>query len=250
MTSDERRAVAFLPFCHPELVEGPLTDFWLAIARAISVQTALSGRGPSTALLRRSAQDDKRRKARFTRHSPLATRHSLFPMRGRPWLQSLLVLLAFAALAVPVWRLTRSSPATATGTDTKQDQPRSVAAAPENELVVRLDFSPPPRDFQLQHLGRTLLEGRGPQTSFSTPWRIALPKEGADLALRATWPTEGQSSAATAARLRVTFPGGRVVDKTYWTPTAADHLSTVPTPPAALVEIFTVPGEPSATPAH
>ncbi len=171
-------------------------------------------------------------------------------MRGRPWLRSLLVLFAFAALAVPVWRLTRSSPATATGTDIKQDQPRSVVAAPDNELIVHLDFSPPPRDFQLQHLDRTLLEGRGPQTSFSTPWRIALPIEGVYLALRATWPESGKLTASAAARLRVTFPDGRVVDKTYWAPTAAANPSTVQTPPAALVEIFTVPGEPSATPAR
>lgn len=170
-------------------------------------------------------------------------------MRGRPWLRLFLVLLAFAALAVPVWRLTRPGPAATASTDTKLDQTQGVTAASESELLVSVDFVPPPRDFQLQYLGRTLLEGRGPKAGFSTPWRVALPKEGADLALSAAWPADGQPppTAAAAARIRVAFPDGRVVDKTFWTQPqiAADNSAATPqTPPApTLVEIFTVPGE-------
>ena len=173
-------------------------------------------------------------------------------MRGRPWLRSLFVLLAFAALAVPVWRLTRpASDATAAivAATGAPDKSAVKAVRPADELTVSVDFAPPPREFLLQHLGRTLLEGRGPQASFAGKWTVALPKEGADLALHATWPEDGQAPAA-AAQLRVTFPDGRTVEKTCWArqPASDPATSGAAATPLALVEIFTVPGASPAMP--
>ena len=155
-------------------------------------------------------------------------------MRGQPFLQLVLVVLAFAALGLPVWRLTQPAAAnasveTTTAPDTDAPQPNTAAAV---ELTVSVAFAPAPEEFRLQHLGRDLLAGRGPQTGWTGPWKTALPAEGADLALQVRWPATGDNAPA-AARVAVRFPDDArpPVERTFW----SEKGST-------LTELVTVPG--------
>lgn len=151
-------------------------------------------------------------------------------MRGQPSVQLLFVLLAFAALGMPVWRLTRSAgaapPGIASGSPTVV---LNQGVSGEETLAVAAVFTPAPEEFHLQSLGRDVLAGRGPQGEFSGAWRTPLPLEGLDLALQARWPS---TEAPTAVRVTVRFPDDRApVEKTFWTPRGG-----------TLVELVTVPG--------
>ena len=152
-------------------------------------------------------------------------------MRGQPFLQLLLVIVAFIVAGWLVWRLTR--PAAAAATSAVADAAASDAPGPaEVELTVIADFVPAPEEVHLQFLGRDLLTGRAPGGGeWTGTWKTALPAEGADLALRARWPAT-DNAAPGAARVVVRFPDDRPpVERTFWAPHGG-----------SLTELVTVPG--------
>jgi hypothetical protein len=152
-------------------------------------------------------------------------------VRGFPLLQLLLVALVFAAAGVPVWSLTRPAADVATAAPQQTAAPATSTPA---SLTIEATFAPAPADFQVQCEDRTVLEGHGPARQFSTHWKTILPKEGADLIVRAHWPAEADAAAGpTAARVTVRLPGGGTVEKSFWT-----------APGDSLAEILTVPGTP------
>ena len=131
-------------------------------------------------------------------------------MRGYPLLQLLLIVCLFAAAGFPVWRLTRAANAPAP-TPTAAAAPTPTAS--ETLLDVRITFAPAPTDFRLSYLGNTVLTGRGPQAEFAGTVRVALPPEGADLAVEAHFPPAAQPA---AVRVRWQFPDGHTTEKTFW----------------------------------
>ena len=162
-------------------------------------------------------------------------------MRGQPFLQLLLVVVAFAVVGWPVWRLTRP-------VATAANNAASVALTPdarkeglaEIELTVTADFVPAPEEVHLQFLGRDLLTGRGPRGEWTGTWKTVLPAEGADLALRARWPAGAADNAAptAAAHVVVRFPDDRPpVERTFWAPHGG-----------SLTELVVVPGPTTAAP--
>ena len=148
-------------------------------------------------------------------------------MRGQPLVQLLLVIVAFLGVGWPVMRLTLPSK----GNGPAPAPPReSLSGQAEIELTLTASFLPAPAEFHLASLGHDLLAGHGPQGEWTGTWKTALPAEGADLSLRAVWPT---AEAPAAARLIVRFPDDRPpVDRTFWVSRGT------------LTELVTVPGAP------
>ncbi|MBV9127848.1 MAG: hypothetical protein JO117_07155, partial [Verrucomicrobia bacterium] len=112
-------------------------------------------------------------------------------MRGQPWLRLLFVVFIFAALSVPVWRLTHPAPIAAAATPVVAE---STPAPTTVFLEVEVTFAgPPPTDFQLKEPGQTILQSGGDGSSETTAratWHAHLPKEGVDLTFEAHWPDD------------------------------------------------------------
>ncbi len=165
-------------------------------------------------------------------------------MRGFPFLQLVLVVLAVALAGVPVYRLTRPAvavtPSESLATPAADATPGAATqAAP---LDVEAVFAPAPTDFQIKNLGQTVLAGRGPGLRFTARWAGAVPPDGADLVVQAHWPAStgpGHEAGTGAAKFTVRFPDGRTVEKSFW----ADANG-------ALTDVLTLPGTtpPSDTP--
>lgn len=119
------------------------------------------------------------------------------------------MILVFAVAGVPVWRLTRSASAAIVPSETTPD----AVPAKAMPLEVEADFAPAPVQFTIKNLDQSVLAGSGPQARFTGRWAGAVPKEGVDLVFQARWPT---SETPKAARVRVQFPDGRNVEKSFW----------------------------------
>ena len=152
----------------------------------------------------------------------------------------------FLLAGIPIYRLTRPAAAEAAASpgpaQTAGDSTGAKAAPVDVEAV----FAPAPADFEIKNLDRTVLAGRGPQARFATRWNATVPPEGVDLVIQAHWPAPAAADAPAAAvpganpaavRITVRFAAGRQVERSFWA--AAD---------GALSEVFTVPGDPVATP--
>lgn len=144
-------------------------------------------------------------------------------MRGQPFLQLLLVVVAFVAMGWPVLRLTR--PAVA---NVPADLPPAAEGQAEVGLTLTVACVPAPEEVHLQSLGRDVLVGQGPQAEWTGTWKTRLPAEGVDLALRVRWP---DANAPAAARVVVRFPDERPpLERTFWAQNGG------------LTELVTIPG--------
>ena len=142
-------------------------------------------------------------------------------MRGYPLLQLLLVGCLFAAVGFPVWKVTHPAPASASATLEAVNPLVPSATPPVGNSVqkVSVTFSTAPADLRLSYLGKTVLEGHGPQLDFAADASVDLPKEGADFALEVHWPAPVADAAPAAghAAVRVVFTlGQRTVEQTLW----------------------------------
>lgn len=147
-------------------------------------------------------------------------------MRGQPSVQLWLVLVTFALIGVPVWRLTRPE---ASAGQLPSFPP--VVTADEVAFQITVTFAPASEEFRVSSLGQDVLAGRGPETSFHATWRTRVPAEGLDLAIQARWPAT-DSPVPAAARVTVhSADGDRApLERTFW----ATHGN--------LTELLTVPG--------
>ena len=154
-------------------------------------------------------------------------------MRGYPLLQLLLVGCLFAAAGFPVWKVTHPAPAAAAVV------PGPVADAsptPAGERVQEAGviFSSAPADFRLSYLGKTVLEGRGPQVDFSTGANVDIPEDGADFALEVHWPTPdaGSTPAAKHVAVGVMFRlNERRYERTVWSDGSTPLVELITVPP-------------------
>ena len=141
-------------------------------------------------------------------------------MRGYPLLQLLLVGCLFAAAGFPVWKVTHPAPAAqAFAADAAPAPAASPDAAGDRVQKVLVGFSSAPADFRVSYLGKTVLEGRGPQVDFVADASVDIPKDGADFALEVHWPAPAVDAAPAAghAAVHVAFKlSGRTVEQTLW----------------------------------
>ena len=137
-------------------------------------------------------------------------------MRGYPLLQLLLVGCLFAAAGFPVWKVTHPAPAAAPAAGVAPTPAAAPDAAADRVQKVLVSFSTAPADFRLSYLGKTVLEGRGPQVDFAADADLNLPKDGADFALEVHWPAPATEAVGHAA-VRVAFTlNQRTVERTVW----------------------------------
>ena len=155
--------------------------------------------------------------------------------------QLALVIAAFLVMALPVWRLTRPAQAAAVASGLAGNGVDASASAKTAGLVtldVSAEFAPAPKEFALSYLSEAVLQGKL-QTSAQAQWKVPLPPEGADLVLHAVWtaPAGEDKKGNAAAKMKVRFPDGREVEKSFWA-----------TEGATLDTVLTVPGNAAPTP--
>ena len=127
-------------------------------------------------------------------------------MDGRPWLRILVVVLGFLLLGVPVW-------STTAGRTEGRGAPAVGKKVPEASLHVSVVFSQPPSSFELSTAGLVICRGTGPERRFSGEWNGALPKEGVDFLIKASWPA---GSPESATRVRLSRDDAELADQTFW----------------------------------
>ena len=134
-------------------------------------------------------------------------------MRGLPWLRLVLVVAVFIFMGWPVWRLTH--PRTGTPPPAAAQADPAASTSQMVDLTLQASFAgPPPATFQIKQATQTILqEGDGKKADFTARWSTALPKEGVDLTLQASWPAD---TAQSAVRVSVSLPGGQTIEKFYW----------------------------------
>ena len=154
-------------------------------------------------------------------------------MRGYPLLQLLLIGCLFAAAGFPVWKVTH--PAAVPQAPAASDAPAALPeAAGDRVQKVLVSFSTAPADFRLSYLGKTVLEGRGPQVDFVADASVNIPKDGADFALEVHWPAPVADAGPLAghAAVRVAFTlGQRTVEQTLWSDAEAPMVELVTVTP-------------------
>ena len=127
-------------------------------------------------------------------------------MQGNPFIRVMAAIAVFLILGIPVWWVTA-----APGGSTHVPAPMAVSGSGEKAtLHVAFDFEEAP--------ATVVLSVNGVQQSFLTPddplgdWEVVLPKEGADIVVEATWPTETKH----ALGVKITTAGFPVAEKTFW----------------------------------
>ncbi len=139
-------------------------------------------------------------------------------MRGSPLLRALLAFFAILALGWPLRELTGA-------TDAPRTQPKIEAAAEEQEISLKLDFTALPRAVKVLHLGKEVWDETTPPASMERTLQLAYPEAGIDLQLQIEWPAD-----APLAAVRVTFtdPTGETHEKSLWGQGSVDDVVTFP----------------------
>ena len=160
-------------------------------------------------------------------------------MRGSPLWQLLAVLVAFLAMGLPVWRLTR--PAEAAPVDvtagSKERSEQHAQAAAALTMDVAASFAPVPTEFSLSYLGTPVLQGKA-EAKATGGVKTPIPAEGVDLVLHVVWTTGGEQTVApgpAAARVVIQLSDGRQVEKSFWSEDGSP-LDTVLSVPGKAVE--------------
>lgn len=137
-------------------------------------------------------------------------------MRGNPRIRIALVALGMVLMGLPVWRLTHAEAPAEPGKPAETIQ--------EEALELTVTFAHAPASFEVTQAGKPILSGIGPATTFHGAWQVSLPKEGADLLLKVTWPS---STPRTAVEVQVTKSGNTVADRTFWSEGSLTEILTV-----------------------
>jgi hypothetical protein len=99
------------------------------------------------------------------------------------------------------------------------------SAALAQPLHVEVSFAEPPASFDLEYLGTPICSGTAPKRDFSCDWEVALPGEGVDLFVSASWPADVPK---TAVRVQVSQGEQTLADQTFWTEGNLAETITVP----------------------
>jgi hypothetical protein len=133
-------------------------------------------------------------------------------MRGHPALRVALATLVFLIMGVVVWRLT---------TDVAPEQiaasPVPTATSSQAPVQVGFHYTGAPARLSVSLNDQTKFE-QSPSAGLSpgggdSNWPVAIPKEGADLIVRAEWPGPPSSQ---ALRVTLSAPGFAPAEKTFW----------------------------------
>jgi hypothetical protein len=134
-------------------------------------------------------------------------------MRGSPILR-FLAIGAFLALAgIPIWSLTHREEPEASHSETPDAGTHEVeiSVTSAREAMVTLSYA-----------GTVVLQSRAPSTTLTG--QLALPAEGADLVVHASWQ---DTSAPNAVRVTAKCDGAALGDATFWGESSAEDVLTV-----------------------
>jgi hypothetical protein len=140
-------------------------------------------------------------------------------MRGNPWIHISAVVLGVFLMAGPTWFLTKAH---------ERVPAPPGASTPETACQITLTFAHPPESCSLSSLGQNIPLTPGADGEYNGTLSIALPKEGADLLLKAKWPAH---TPKTAVEVCVQQDNQTLADQTYWSTGSLTELVTVPPPP-------------------
>lgn len=104
-------------------------------------------------------------------------------MRGFPLVNGALIVLALCLALLPLWKLTRASPLRATEQRFEEDARATVST----RISVR--YAHPPSVLTVSHLGESVWSpSSSAEIDAGKALQLALPEEGIDLLVTATWP--------------------------------------------------------------
>jgi hypothetical protein len=141
---------------------------------------------------------------------------TLDSMRGTPWLRFVLMAIALALTAVPIWLLMRSEAPPAHG----NSAPPKEA---ERQVTLEIVSAPPADSIRVSYLGQELAS-ENQRGSYSGTLRLPS-SSPADLVLVATW--QGTTQRA-ALHVQVSNEDGPIADASYWGTNRVDDVFTIP----------------------
>ena len=137
-------------------------------------------------------------------------------MRGSPLIRALLILIALAALLVPLRRLTsqqRPLPA----------QPPKSHTVSNKRFHLELTCTTSPFKYQITNNGKTVWNGYEAGTTAQTDLNLDFPPEGLDLVMDVAW----DEKKPTAARLVVKPSDDEETSQTAWGTTSVSEVVTI-----------------------
>ena len=127
-------------------------------------------------------------------------------MLGSPVLRALLAFLALAAVAWPLWWVTRPA-----------GVPAPYVAPPIEErakaIDLQLSFTAVPRKIAVRHLDREVWSEGNPAAEMERELTLDFPEKGVELIFQIEWPEGGPLA---AMRVRLTDPTGETHEKSVW----------------------------------
>ncbi|MGA8656527.1 MAG: hypothetical protein WB586_10290 [Chthoniobacterales bacterium] len=139
-------------------------------------------------------------------------------MRGSPLLRALLVLIALAALVVPLRKMT--SEQVPLPVQPRKNSERSV---PNKRIHLELTCTTSPFRYQVAYSGQTIWNGYEAAATAKTDLDLAFPIEGIDLVLDVSW----EENRPTAVRLVVKPSNEEETSETAWGTTNVSEVVTI-----------------------
>lgn len=138
----------------------------------------------------------------------------------------MIVLIGLLVLAIPAWRLaSRTQPSHADSIPVSHS-PTSSA----DPITLTFTAAPGPEEIQVQILGSHVATVRSDHWPATVTLPIALPSEGIDLVVSATWPQTTEAP-IHALRIQATLNDRPLADATLWGATAVTDVVTLNAPP-------------------
>lgn len=146
-------------------------------------------------------------------------------MTGSPLLRLVFVLVGLLLLALPAWRLAnRTQPSRAASIPASP--PKNPASQP---IALTFSAAPAPEEIQVEISGSNVVTLRPLQWPATVTLPLALPAEGIDLVISATW-AQTTEAPVHALRIQATRDAQPLADTTFWGGASVADVMTLTAP--------------------
>ncbi len=118
-------------------------------------------------------------------------------------------------MAIPLWRLTHERTEAA-------PVEAAVSETGGKAIHLQLSFTQMPREFKVLYSGKAVWTETAPRQDEARDLKIPFPPEGIDLQFEIGW----TGDALAAAKIQVTIPDGRVIERSIWSKGTAEEVVT------------------------